>query len=361
MASHAPGTLVISLDFELHWGVRDHTPIALHRNTAHPTSGYNANLLGVRQAIPLMLEVFTRYRVHATWATVGFLFFDNKADLLAHLPARLPEYADAQLSPYQELDGVNSIGASEGADPFHYGASLVKLIRETPGQELATHTFSHYFCLEKGQTVADFEADLLSARQAAARFGVELKSLVFPRNQFNPAYVEACGRAGITCYRGNQPSSLYRATDTISDSNLVRRALRLLDAYLPVARSSAPSLSQIAAARENPAEPYDIPASRFLRPYSPGLRIFEPLRLRRIEREMTRAAENGLVYHLWWHPHNFGVNIAENIAALDRLLRHFDTLRREHGMASRSMCEVADALQASAGSQSASTPHVVTR
>ena len=323
-----PGTLVISLDFELHWGVRDHTPVA----------GYRENLLGVRQAIPAMLELFGRHGIHATWATVGFLFFDTKADLLAHLPARRPQYEDPTLSPYAELE---SIGATEEADPFHYGASLLRAIQAAPGQEVATHTFSHYFCLEKGQTLEDFEADLLSAKQAAARFGVTLKSLVFPRNQFNPAYVDACRRAGIICYRGNQSSSPYAASDTLSNKSLIKRALRLLDAYLPVTGLSARSLAEIAQS----GEPYDVPASRFLRPYSPALKLFEPLRLRRIEREMTKAAREGRVYHLWWHPHNFGANTAANVAALERLLRHFDTLRREHGMESRSMAGVADALR----------------
>src|SRR5207248_9584157 len=108
------------------------------------------------------------------------------------------------------------------------------------------------------------------------------------------------------------------------------------------------------------ALPLDVPASRFLRPYSPALRWFEPLRLGRIEREMTKAAKKGLVYHLWWHPHNFGANTAANIAGLDRLLRHFDTLRREHGMDSRTMLEVAEAASASLPAMSSPSGRPVT-
>jgi hypothetical protein len=58
---------LISLDFELMWGVRDHRSIAT----------YGKNILGVREAIPAMLAMFTKYRVKATWATVGMLLFDN--------------------------------------------------------------------------------------------------------------------------------------------------------------------------------------------------------------------------------------------------------------------------------------------
>ncbi|MBI2678091.1 MAG: polysaccharide deacetylase family protein [Candidatus Koribacter versatilis] len=324
-----PGSFVISLDFELHWGVRDHRSVA----------DYRENLLGVRHAIPQMLAAFARFNVRATWATVGFLFFARKADLLAALPALRPEYEDATLSPYPELA---SIGDSEAADPFHYGASLLRLIQQTPGQEIATHTFSHYFCLEKGQTLDAFEADLAAAQLAAERFGLgtkPLQSLVFPRNQSNGAYLEACRRAGFVCYRGNQRSPLYAASDTLGDKGLVKRGLRLADAYLPLTGLSARSLPEIAA--QDPGVPYDVPASRFLRPYAPRLGFLEPLRMRRIEREMTQAAERGLVYHLWWHPHNFGANTAENIAALERLLGHFGKLRREHGIESRTMAEVA--------------------
>lgn len=45
-----------------------------------------------------------------------------------------------------------------------------------------------------------------------------------------------------------------------------------------------------------------------LRPYSPRLSFLEGLRLRRIRHEMVHAAKKGELYHLWWHPYNFGAN-----------------------------------------------------
>lgn len=50
-----------------------------------------------------------------------------------------------------------------------------------------------------------------------------------------------------------------------------------------------------------------IPA--ILRPYSAALKSLEPLKLKRITSELDCAAQEGLIYHLWWHPHNFGVNL----------------------------------------------------
>ncbi len=114
------GALVVSLDFELHWGVRDHQS---------PNGSYRANLLGVRQAIPSLLKLFEEFEISATWSTVGFLFADSKSELQKFSPDFLPDYADANLSPYQE-----PVGECEQDDPLHYAPSLIRLIQQTPRQ-----------------------------------------------------------------------------------------------------------------------------------------------------------------------------------------------------------------------------------
>jgi hypothetical protein len=90
-------------------------------------------------------------------------------------------------------------------------------------------------------------------------------------------------------------------------------------------------------------EPVDVTASRFLRPWTHGLRWADRLRLRRITGELRSTAERGRTYHLWWHPHNFGLHPAQNLAALKVILDTFADLRRTHGMQSLSMREVAAA------------------
>jgi len=73
---------VVSLDCELMWGLRDHLSVAQ----------YGENVRGVRQAIPALLDLFDRYGIRATWATVGFLFCETRDDLMASLPALRPGY-----------------------------------------------------------------------------------------------------------------------------------------------------------------------------------------------------------------------------------------------------------------------------
>ena len=315
--------LVISLDFELHWGVRDIHTVAQCRD----------RLLGGRQAVPAMLRLFERFDVHATWATVGFLFFASKRELLDALPARTPAYDRRRLSPYLDLE---SLGESERDDPFHFAPSLIRRIAETPRQEIGTHTLSHYYCLEAGQSPADFREDLAVAqRMVRSTVGRSLASIVFPRNQVGPAYVEVCGDLGLIAYRGNPRSWAYRAR-SVEQELLLRRGLRLADAYAPVAGRHSRAWSVGAAPL-----PIDIPASRYLRPYAARLRHLEPLRLRRIEAELRYAAEHGQIYHLWWHPEDFGTHLVENLSVLERILTCFAGLREAHGMRSLTMEEAA--------------------
>jgi peptidoglycan/xylan/chitin deacetylase (PgdA/CDA1 family) len=309
------GQFVISLDFELLWGVRDHSD----------KQAYGRNVLGARDAVPRMLELFSARGIRATWATVGFLFCETKDELMAALPAERPAYMNPRLSNYTYLDEV---GKDERSDPYYFAGSLVGAICKTPGQELGTHTMSHYYCLEDGQTLAAFEADLAAAKGLADRRGISLKSIVFPRNQFTAAHLEVCARQGITHYRGNPDGWAYRAAKG-SEQTPAKRALRLIDAYSGILGA------QTFVTRYDGL--VDVKASRFLRPCAGKLAAFHPLHLDAIKRGMTEAAKAGRGYHLWWHPHNFGRHLDANMDGLRLIIDHFAALRDRYGMKSMAM------------------------
>lgn len=313
------GKFVISLDFELLWGVRDKkTP-----------DTYGNNILGVWEAIPKILETFDKHKIKATWATVGFLFASSKRELLEYCPKSKPEYTDKNLSPYKGHFGL--LGEKEEVDKYHFASKLIDLILKYPEQEIATHTFSHYYCLEPGQTKEDFNNDLLAALKIATKKNVKIESLVFPRNQFNDKYLEILKNLGITSYRGNEKVWFHNAANGEKEK-LSKRAFRLLDTYINISGHNCYSLEEI-----RKKEPYDIPSSRFLRPYSSKLKILERFRLRRILKSMTEAAKKGEVYHLWWHPHNFGINQQENFSFLNKVLAHYTVLNDKYGFESLSM------------------------
>lgn len=321
------GALVISLDFEIHWGVRDLTRV---------DGPYGANLEGVWEVVPRLLEVFQEFDVAATWATVGLLFADSREQAHAHTPALKPSYRNETLDPYREL-----MGQSEDDDPFHYAPSLIEKVRHTPRQEIGTHTFSHYYCLEPGQDGASFEQDLNSAISIAREKDLQLTSLVFPRNQHNPDYDQILCDAGINCYRGNQRNWIYRPGSTAESNRPVKRLGRLADHYVKVAGYHTTRWDEVLQPDRTLC---NVPASFFLRPFSPRLKNLDPLRLRRIEQTMRHAATRREIVHIWWHPHNFGIFIDENLAFLRKVLSAYRQLHQTHGMRSLSMGEVADSV-----------------
>ena len=314
------GAFVISLDFELLWGVRDKRTIA----------DYGANIRGVRQVVPALLDLFAERDIACTWATVGLLFFATQKAMLAAVPARQPRYVDARISSYHYLAEV---GADEACDPYYYGLSLIRQILDYPSQEIGTHTFSHFYCLEEGGDTEAFRADLEAARAAAGILGVKLASIVFPRNQLSLPHLSVCREFGLRAFRGNERAWFHRARRGAEQTPLVR-ATRLADSYLPIGgpHDHTPALVDGMV---------DVPASRFLRPVGRNSAL-ERLRLWRITSAMETAARRRRLFHLWWHPHNFGVNTQENLAFLRAILDHFRTLQDRYGMRSMTMAAVAD-------------------
>ena len=326
------GKFIISLDFELLWGVRDEFTI----------DSYGENLRGVQTAIPKLLAMFSSNKIKSTFATVGLLFFETKKELLEFLDFRQPQYKKPQFSPYQ--NELLVIGESEVTDKYHFALQLIKKIKQYPDQEIASHTFSHYYCLEEGQTIDDFREDIRAAVTIALKNDIIIKSVVFPRNQFNHDYLEVCREFGITSVRGNEHSWMY-ASRNFDEETLSRRAFRFLDSYINISGHHCYTDDFMAS-----TQPFNIPSSSFLRQYKNGLGWLEWLRLLRIKNSMTFAAKNKLTYHIWWHPHNFGINQEKNFAFLEKILEHYKKLNQQYNFTSYNMAGVSDYLQQKYGS-----------
>jgi hypothetical protein len=314
------GAFVISLDFELLWGVRDKRTIA----------DYGANVRGVRDVIPALLDLFAERGIACTWATVGLLFFSTRDAMVAGLPARRPCYSNPQISSYHYLAEV---GTDEQHDHYYYGLSLIRRIAGYPAQEIGTHTFSHFYCLEEGGETEAFRADLEAARAAAAVLGIKLASIVFPRNQISPVHLVVCREFGLRAFRGNECVWFHRARRD-ADQTLLVRAARLADCYLPIGGAHAHEPTLVDGM-------VDVPASRFLRPVVKNAAL-ERVRLWRVTSAMETAARRRKLFHLWWHPHNFGVNLQENLAFLRAILDHFRVLQERYDMRSMTMAAIAD-------------------
>lgn len=214
------GRFIISLDFELFWGVWDVTT----------KEKYGNNILGVKEVIPGLIELFAQYNFKATFATVGFLFARNKAELLACLPDNKPAYSNNSYNVYSKE--IPAIGNDETDDPYHFGFSLLQQLLPTP-HEISTHTFSHYYCLEEGQSMDEFEADIIAAKNIAAANNISICSIVFPRNQVNEEYLGMLKANGINAYRGNPTSWIYKPRKFAAEVPFIRLC-RLMDTYFPI-------------------------------------------------------------------------------------------------------------------------------
>ncbi|MFL6448760.1 MAG: polysaccharide deacetylase family protein [Bryobacteraceae bacterium] len=315
---NGPGALVISLDFELRWGTRDsHSPVSA------------STLLKAREVVLQLLDLFETKRIAATWASVGMLFAESRDELCHYLPEILPTYEREKLNPYREV-----VGSDERNDPLHFAASLIRAIDSCPYQEIGSHTFSHYYCLEPGQTRPQFEADLASARHIADARNIKLRSLVFPRNQVNREFIPILKEQGIQCFRGTSRGWVHSASAFGNQRQWHKRAIRLADSYVPLLGTDV-----VDWPHEAFSEVSELTASRYFRPYSGGPSQVTARAVERIGRGLKLAAEAGKVYHLWFHPEDFGTYPEENLELLGQVLDQFEQLRGRYGMRSLSMSD----------------------
>lgn len=317
------GCMVISLDFEMLWGVLDHNNLM----------DYEKNIKNVWKVIPILLQLFSAYKIHATWGVTGLLTEESIEQCCQNMPAQLPEYNSRKYSPYEYFAFLKTVNKK-----CLFAPELVEKIQKTEGQELGTHTYSHFYCMEEGQTARQFESDLLKAVESLKKYTPSVKSILLPRNQFNRNYADILKKCGIENYRGNENAWFYQSSERAGYHSLPRRMFRFLDSYIPIAGNCCYRYEDI----------YDrsglrnMKSSRFLRPYQKNLELLEPFRIKRIKHQMEYAAKNQMIFHMWWHPHNFGKYIKKNINCLTELLDYYSLLEGRYGFRSLNMCEAGE-------------------
>ena len=320
------GIFCISLDFELHWGVFD-------KQTADASRDY---FLNTRKHIDRMLALFEQYEIRATWATVGALNAKNQSELAEAIALIDAQYSESSYLPSMLIEN-KVVGANEQEDPLHFANAIIATIGSTVGQEIGSHTYSHFYTLEPGSTLSAFQRDLALSIQSLQSEGQEVKSLVFPRNQYSDEHLEICAQEGIAVARIN-PEDWFWQTEAQSKERLNKKVIRTLDHYFILGKDTTFNLNEL---EKKEGQPLLLPASRFFRPYSAIDKAFGKRKLQRILQEMSHAAKHNKVYHLWWHPHNFSVNPAQSFSDLEIILAHFQTLKDAYKMESHTMGEIA--------------------
>ena len=310
------GSFIISLDFEMMWG-------AIFNDSVK--AGYQHRTPYVKKIIPELLRLFKKYNMHATWAIVGGIACSNKEEALLYASSSVKD-------PYSEQslkDFIRRI--PENCADLYFNKNLVNAIAMTKGQEIGTHTFSHFYYFEHGTPQIKLKDELVSSCNVLNTFEmVNVKTLVLPKNQVSEDIYSSMHEMGLSIIRGIQRNKRFNKTSKFL------KYLRFIDAYIPICGDASYEYSEIFHDGI-----FDCRASRFWRTYLSKLSFLEPLKIYRIKRELTFAAKHNRVYHLWFHPHNLSSDYEKNLKQLEKLLIHFKKLENKYGMQSLNMCECA--------------------
>lgn len=305
------GIFTISLDFEKFWGVAGSKTI----------ENYGQNILNVEEVVDRLLVLFKKYEINVTWAFVGFLAYKNFDMVKKAINFELPKYKNQNQSTYTLLN-------KEDISKYLFlSGNQIENIKECKGQELASHSFSHIYCEEEGVTVNDFINDVKAFETVANNVGFTATSFVFPRNQVTKDCVNVLAQNSYSSYRGKEESYGF------TGNGLTHKIYRQLNLVLNISGHNTFKIK--------PEKILNIKGSSFLHPVSVKIKSLNYLRRRRIINAMSYAAQKNEVYHLWWHPHNFGVNMESNLENLELILKHYTYLNFKYGYTSMNMGQIA--------------------
>lgn len=256
---------IISLDTELLWGyVRypQHRAVKLL---------YEDEKNG-RGAIDALLQLFEKYNIPATWATVGHLFLDSCEceDGIPH--KNMPRFKE----DWYSCDPCTNVQE----DPLYYGKDFVNRIISSRGKhEIGYHTFSHVPFSECNHEVAT--AELEEGVKIASKLGIALKSFVFPENKIG--HEDILKSHGFEIYRG------HNVTTRNAHQSIPIWAVRF-------------AASKIVAP---PVEPvwrggiWELPSSMlFSDPLFPSTLVL------RAKKGIRKAIRHNKIFHVFLHPEN---------------------------------------------------------
>lgn len=311
------GVFVISLDYEMMWGAIFNEKVK---------SGYLYRTKYIEESVNELLLLLKRYHIHATWASVGLIACTGKDEALIMADHNVKD-------PYSDLRLSDFIKSIDDNDYYRYFSpdSLLK-ISDTEGQEIATHTFSHFYLKEHKNALEVIESEIQKSKNVLEQLtGLTVKTLIMPKNQVSKnlrIYMKKCS---ISIIRGVQVSARFNKRTKLF------KLLHFMDAYLPVCGDSCYELSEI-----KDGDIYNVRASAFWRTYYSKLWFLEPLKLVRIKHQLKKAALSGKVFHLWFHPHNLSQNYKRNLKEFEKILKYYQKLSKKYGMLS---CNMSDCVE----------------
>jgi len=256
---------IISLDTELIWGyVRYPQDRAVKLLSNDKSKG--------RGSIDVLLQLFDKYNIPATWAMVGHLFLDHCENEEGVPHSNMPRFKENWYS----CDPCTDIHQN----PLYYGTDIVeKILSSSIEHEIGYHTFSHVPLSECTDEVA--KAEVERGVELANELGLTLNSFVFPENKIG--HIDILRDYGFKIYRGqNRP-----------EKNINQSRLTWLKTFA-VSRIIAPPVEPILRGGI-----WEIPTSMYF--YDSQFLFTITLRAKW---GLYQAIRQRKVFHIYLHPEN---------------------------------------------------------
>ena len=174
--------LVISADLELAWAWR-------YARVADPLAFARQRAQQGRRNLGVLLDLCDRYDLPVTWATVGHLFLNgcSRSGGRSHREVPRVPYFENEYWVYQVGDWFDADPGSERAGepdwPNWYGPDMIRSILDRRVRhEVGCHTFSHVVFSDEHCPAEVAAAELHLCQELASRWGLTLRSFVFPGN-----------------------------------------------------------------------------------------------------------------------------------------------------------------------------------
>jgi hypothetical protein len=289
---------LVSLDYELAWGTYEMTPVEYCRT----------NVINANEAAERIFELHERIEVPVAWAVVG----------AAVDPDPLRDRVERCRAAGAPMDLFDSYVASVPPELRDRVTSIpkrvVQRIAASDLQEIASHSYSHLYADRAGHEDYSRDFDLFSATLQQLRIPRPML-FVAPKNLVNDDIRRLAASHGFQAVRVNPCNWLYRFRPRRAFGTPLVRAVRFVDAFLPVNECFE------LFSRRLPADPGTLEGNFFFRP-ALRWRLLDRLHFWRFKVWVAFAVRTGRDVHLWSHPHNFGIDVARAIENYERALLH---------------------------------------
>ncbi len=286
------GYFLFSLDTELAWGYFDCFNPRL----------FSANGQRERRAIDRLLEIFDDFKIVATWAIVGHLFYERYETRVSYPAAN--RWSNFPI--FEELYKTSS--------PLLYGVDIIDtLLKRGSRHELAFHGYTHRVFSEHSMSEEEAAAEIQAWLSVAGQRNIIPRAVVFPRNKVG--HLGLFNEYGFICFRGEE------LMPKLFSMPLVGRVFRRYYYYL-----SAFYTPLIYEPKVDPSGLVNLSSSRWFFGFNRKLdRVLDTLnlttiRIRKIAEGVHRAASEKKTIHIWAHPCEFRTE--KDFEKLRYLLRH---------------------------------------